>query len=258
VAAVLCASYDRPIWAGAVLGAAIANKEWALLAVGPVLVALPHRRLLSLTCAATVAVAIMSPFVIGGKLSLSHGLQGLPAATTGVIFTPWQVWWFFGSPWQGPYGGRVAPGWIPGLAHPLIVGITIPLTLLYVHQLRRRRGGTPDGLLLLAFLLLLRCMLDPWDFSYYATPFLIALTAWETLRFKRIPVVAVIASFVAWILYVKIPQHFSLDRQALSFLLVSCAATAAMALSLYAPGVRQLLAGPRGQRSNVEPPLEAG
>ena len=41
VAAVLLAARDRPLWAGLLLGLAIANKQWALLAVGPVLLALP-------------------------------------------------------------------------------------------------------------------------------------------------------------------------------------------------------------------------
>ena len=39
VAAVPLAARDRPVWAGVVLGLAIANKEWALLAAGPVLLA---------------------------------------------------------------------------------------------------------------------------------------------------------------------------------------------------------------------------
>ena len=46
VAAVLLAARERPLWAGLALGLAIANKEWALLAVGPVLLALPSRRAL--------------------------------------------------------------------------------------------------------------------------------------------------------------------------------------------------------------------
>jgi len=43
-AAVLCALNDRPTWAAVLLGLAIPNKEWAVLAVGPVLVALPRAR----------------------------------------------------------------------------------------------------------------------------------------------------------------------------------------------------------------------
>lgn len=41
VAAVLLAARGRAVWAGALLGLAIANKEWAVLAVGPALLALP-------------------------------------------------------------------------------------------------------------------------------------------------------------------------------------------------------------------------
>ena len=43
VFAVLLADRERPVLAGLALGVAIANKEWALLAIGPVLIALPRR-----------------------------------------------------------------------------------------------------------------------------------------------------------------------------------------------------------------------
>jgi hypothetical protein len=264
VAAVLCAIHDRPIWAGVLLGLAIANKEWALLAVGPVLVALPRRRLRSLSWAAAVAGAIIIPFVIAGAINVSHGLQGITGVNTGPVFTQWQVWWFFGPIQAGPgffIGSRSAPGWIAGLAHPLIVGISVPLTLLYVHRLRRHRAAVADALLLLALLLLLRCVLDPWDQSYYSIPFLIALLTWEALRFKRLPVLALTATVLAWILYVEVPDpslHLSLNRQALVFLLVSLAASAALAWRLYAPGLRDRLVRRPAQRVNVEPPLEPG
>jgi hypothetical protein len=246
------------------LGLAIANKEWALLAVGPVLVALPRGRRLSLAWAAAVAGAIIIPFVIAGAVNVNHGLQGLAGSNTGPIFTQWQVWWFFGPIHPEPgvlIGSRSAPGWISGLAHPLIVGISIPLTLLYVQRLRRHRAAAADALLLLAFLLLLRCVLDPWDQSYYAIPFLIALITWEALRFRRLPVLALTATLLAWILYVKVPGpslHLSLDGQALVFLLVSVAAAAAIACGLYAPGVRERLVRRPARRVNVEPPLEPG
>ena len=74
------------------------------------------------------------------------------------------------------------PGWIGSIAHPLIVAVMAPLTLLYV-ALRRHRRWRPqrDALLLLALLMLLRCVLDPWDSAYYPLPFLFALVAWEGL-----------------------------------------------------------------------------
>jgi hypothetical protein len=260
VAAVLCAIHDRPVWAGVLLGLAIANKEWALLAVGPVLVALPRKRLLALGWAGAVAGAIIAPFLIAGAVNLHEGLRGVPGAETGGAFTPWQVWWFFGTPAPGLM--RSPPAWIGGLTHPLIVGISIPLTLLYVLRPRGRRPAAADALLLLAFLLLLRCMLDPWDISYYSLPFLLALVAWEVLRFRRLPVIAVTATFFAWVLYVKSSDPswhlWPPDRQSLSFLLISLPAAAALAYAVYAPGVRERLVRRAARPVNIEQPLEQG
>jgi uncharacterized membrane protein len=195
VAAVLCAIGDRPIWAGVLLGLAIPNEEWAVLAVGPVLVALPRRRLLSMIFAAAVAGAILTPFLDSGAIDTHHGLQGVAAVNTGPIFNPQQVWWFFGRPLRAV--SRLPPGWIVGLAHPLIAGLSIPLTLIYFLRLRRHPSAAPDALLLLAFLLLMRCMLDPWDISYYSIAFLLPVVAWEALRYGRFPVLGVTASLLA-------------------------------------------------------------
>ncbi|HTD58017.1 MAG TPA: glycosyltransferase 87 family protein, partial [Solirubrobacteraceae bacterium] len=62
VAAVLLASRDRPLLAAVLLGLAIANKEWALLAIGPVLLALPKkRRLPCLALAGLLATTVLLP-----------------------------------------------------------------------------------------------------------------------------------------------------------------------------------------------------
>ncbi len=64
-------------------------------------------------------------------------------------------------------GFRTAPGWVGRASHPLIVALSLPLAGLFWW---RRRGEAPpatDALGLLALLLLLRCMLDTWDVSYY-------------------------------------------------------------------------------------------
>jgi hypothetical protein len=58
VAAVLFASEDRSLLAGVLLGLAIANKPWALLALGPVLLALSaHRRAVCLGAVLVIATA---------------------------------------------------------------------------------------------------------------------------------------------------------------------------------------------------------
>src|SRR5579862_15193 len=262
VAAVLCAIHDRPIWAGVLLGLAIANKEWALLGVGPVLVALRGGRVRSLAAAAAVASLLTAPFLIAGTVSLDHGFGGLPGATTDWVFTRWQWWWFFGTPAPGlTVSGRLPPSWIHQLAHPLIIGVSIPLTLMYVQRARRRPSAPGDTLLLLALLLLLRCVLDPWDYSYYSLPFLFAVLAWDALRPRRLPVLALTASFVTWFVYTRVPApslQLSPNRQALIFIFVSVLAAAALACGLYAPGFGERLRQRAPRRARVGAPLEPG
>jgi hypothetical protein len=257
VAAVLAATRDRPIWAGVLLGLAVANKDWALLAAGPVVIALPDRRSRALLTAAAVAGAVLAPFVLAGSSGFVGQTQG-SATQTGALFNPWQVWWFLGShahPVLNPSGTvrvgyRVPPGWIETVAHPLIVAIMVPLTLLCVY-LRRRRGSRPkhEALLLLMLVLLLRFILDPWDISYYALPFLMALLVWETLAHARLPVLALLGSFAAWFaLEDGATLNLSPDIQALIFLVCALAATVAVAAALYVPGLsrRVALSGRRG------------
>jgi hypothetical protein len=290
VAAVLLAGRGRPLWAGLLLGAAIANKEWALLAVGPVILALPARRMLCLTVAAGVAAMVLAPLALvqsGGFLTAS----GSTAAPSSAIFQPWQLWWFLGH--HGPVvrgifghlkpGYRTAPPWVGALSHPLIVALALPLTalawwrqtgarrtasapgkLLKSAQRGRQTGawredetaawredetaaaplGEPahagdacvrDALLLLALLMLLRCLLDTWDTSYYMLPFLLALTAWESLGERGLPALALASTAIAWVGFIWLPDHHvSPDAQSALFLVWTLPLTAALAWRLYA------------------------
>ncbi len=121
VAAVLLAGRDRPLWAGVVLGLAFANKEWALLAAGPVLLALPaKRRLPCLASAGAVAAAVLVS--ARARLARAGSSPALvwPPRPPAVIFQPWQVWWFLGH--HGPLvhglfgtpkpGYRTGPAWV--------------------------------------------------------------------------------------------------------------------------------------------------
>jgi hypothetical protein len=256
IAAVLCALTDRPIWAAILVGLAIANKQWAVLAVGPVLVALPGGRLRALLITGAVSAAVVAPlFLVGsGVFATQATAVGLD---TGATFQPWQIWWFFGSHasvakdmTNGIAAGyRSAPGWVAALGHPLVIAIMPPLTALYA-RLRRdrvRRGGPApvDALLLLALLLGLRCVLDPWDISYYSLPFLLALLTWEGLSFQRPPVMSLVASLLAWFIFrgtSSAALNLSADAQALVFAVVSIPSIMALAVPLYAPGVGRLLA----------------
>lgn len=298
VAAVILAGRGRgrALWAGLLLGAAIANKEWALLAVGPVILALPRGRgrVLCMLAAGGVATAVLAPLALvqsGGFLAVS----GSTAAPSSSIFQPWQVWWFLGH--HGPVVrgtfGRVKPGfrtgppWVGPLSHPLILALTLPLTALLwwrrppvrtwgaasgeprvgggtrsgadmrTHADTGNVAGTRNGadrrtreaLLLLALLMLLRCMLDTWDTSYYLLPFLLALTAWEALGERGLPAAALASTVVAWIGFVWLPLHASPDAQAAFFLAWTLPLAAALAWRLYAPR-RRVAITPR-ERGNV-------
>lgn len=240
VAAVLAALGGRAEAAGLLLGLAVANKQWALIAGGPVLVALPDRRLRALIWAMVTAAVLLGPFALAG------GAAGQTVGqASGSTFQRWQLWWFFGSPGHpipgqhvAAIGYRSAPPWLSPIAHPLIVALTVPLTVAYVWVRRHRSGHRLDPLLLLALLLLLRCALDPWDISYYPVPFVLALTIWESLRYSRPPVLAAISSAAVWFSMqgtVNPALGLSTDAQALIFISFVLVGTALLSLAVFRP-----------------------
>jgi hypothetical protein len=247
--AVLAALRGRPTWAGVLLGLAVANKAWALLAVGPVLLALPERRLWALTIAWGIALVFVVPVLLAAPPT---GQPGVHAAQTGVIFQPWQVWWFFGSAGEVIRGGdglikegyRAAPGWVSPIAHPLIVLVAVPLSLLAW----RRRS---DPLLLLALLFVLRCVLDPWNTAYYALPAIVALVTWEATRTQKPPVFALVLTLATWGTWEWLVPAASADVQALVYLGWSLPFAGLLAWRLYAPALPAMPALSRGGRASV-------
>jgi hypothetical protein len=239
IAAVLVASRGHNVWAGVLLGLAIANKEWAIVAIGPVLLALPGARLRTLAVAGGVVALVLAPLLLAGG-----GFSSQLSATASVnsaspIFQPWQVWWFLGAHGHAVHGlfGTTKPGyragvgWAIELSHPLIILIGAPLTVLAARMPRRPLAP----LLLLALLLLLRAELDVWDTVYYALPFVLALGAWEALAHDQPPVGALLATVATWIVFVWSPGHLSPDLQSLLFLALALPATCGLGLALYLP-----------------------
>jgi hypothetical protein len=240
VAAVLLALRGRTLWSGIVLGLAVANQEWALVALGPVLLALPRGRVRAALCAAGAAALVLAPLAIGGRFL---GQVHSAASPDGSIFTPWQLWWFVGphrhvTPPGQPWNTRFDPAWLSQLAHPLIIIVALSLALT-CFWLRRADVPRPshEPLLLLALVLLVRCALDPWDNWYYPLPYLLALLSWEALAIERPPASALVASFGGWFVFQwAVPgRGFSPDVQSLLFLAWSLPALGGMALGLYAP-----------------------
>jgi hypothetical protein len=235
VSAVLCAQHERAAWSGVLVGLAIVNKEWGILAAGPVLVALPHGRGRALAAMTATAGALLAPFVLvraGGFVGQSEGV----ALHSDAIFGPLQLWWFFGAAIQG--GGRIGPSWLGGLGHTLAIALMVPLTLAAARFATPRPAARREGaMLLLALLLLLRCALDPWDVVYYPVPFLVTLIAWEAITFTRPPFIALAACLVTWFVFqgATVPFVHGQDAISVLFITVTLPAIGAIAWRLFAP-----------------------
>ena len=234
VAAVLAAGARRPVLAGLLLGVAGANKPWAVLAVVPVLVALGDRRERALALAACAAAGglLLAPFVVAGSGAVSE--TSAVAFGPSLIFQPWQVWWFFGDH-SGvvmgltgeKVGYRTPPEWIGSVSRAVVVAVPVAVSIVVA----RRWHGRPwhDALALLAFALLVRCLLDPWNIVYYQLPFLLALVAWEVHARRRPPVLALGATLLAWLTLGGAP--LSPDVQAATFLAWTLPLAAALCLA---------------------------
>src|ERR1700691_6071536 len=97
VAAVLLAVRGHSLWAGVLLGLAIANKEWALIAVGPVLLALPAAgigaprwkpAIVCLASAGAVTALVLAPLVLVSPGGFAAGARRTAAAAEALVQAP--------------------------------------------------------------------------------------------------------------------------------------------------------------------------
>jgi hypothetical protein len=258
VGAVVLASRGRSVWAGVLLGLAIANKEWALVAAGPVLLALPRQQRLSigpvsiaravvhcLTSACLVSAAILAPLLLASSGGFVASARGA-AVPLGKLFQPWQMWWFLGShaaPVHASFGKslpgyRTGPAWAEAISHPLIVAVGLGLAL--AVWLQHRRGGSDvserSAMLLLALVLLLRCMLDTWNTGYYMLPFTIALLTWEVRGPRPLPILVLASTVPPWFVLEELSGRglVSPDVQAALFMIWTVPLAAWLGVQLFA------------------------
>jgi Glycosyltransferase family 87 len=197
VGAVLTALGGRAILAGVLLGAAIASKQWAVLAVLPCVLAAPRDHIRLLVAAAATGAAAILPVMLADPGAYATAQQSI--GSSAQWFRPRQLWWPLGAPAPAgaPAGTAVTPDWLAPIAKPLIVALAVPLSALWL----RRRRARADALLLLALLMLGRCVLDPWNMVYYHLPLVIALLAWEVVSGRRIPTLALATSAAVWLTF---------------------------------------------------------
>ena len=184
VAAVLAADRDRPLLAGLLLGAAVINKPWGVLAVGPVLLCAPAqlRRIVG------PAAAIVGCWLAAGALvAPGRMLAALHGAETSIVAHPQDLWWPL-SHMDGLYS--VPPALLS--AHARQLAVALALASAVALALRALRSSAPLGvrqcLALLAFGFALRCLLEPSSHDYYQLPLLIALAIWEVYARRAVTI----------------------------------------------------------------------
>jgi hypothetical protein len=217
IGAVVAAARGRRAWASVLIGVAVVNKPWALLAVPVVLVTMPgvDRRLL------TGAGALTSLAVIG--------LIAFPpsALAIGKIFNPPQLLWWFGS-----------HSWLAQQSRPMIVAVTVACAGVWwarQQPVGRSIDGVPDALLLLALVMLLRAAFDPWNNLYYHLPFLFALMAYE-VRSGRMPLFTSVYTFVLLaVVPVRGVPHMGVDLRAAVYAGIIVPVVAWLGLRAFAP-----------------------
>lgn len=204
VGSIASAAEGRRTRAAVLLGLAVASKQWAVIAVLPVLMALPGGRLRAGAVAAGVAAALMLPGIVAAPDSFLGVHE--KAADTGRVVTPWSVWYPAASSVTETYevdGRRLvadleeAPPLTGSLSHPLIVLLAFALPA----ALALRRGGLgisgSEAMALFALLALLRCALDPVDNLYYHEPLLLALVGWDAFSTRWAPLRSLVGVAVA-------------------------------------------------------------
>ncbi len=248
--ALLAALSGRPVWSGLALGAAVAAKPWAVLAILPALLAAGDgRRRLLLTAGATVLAAEL-PFLLASPAGADGAVTTLSAAPGS--FHPTQLFWplreVIVDPVTGATGHR-GPQAVHRLSHGGIVLLAVPLAALFAARLRRGRVGRTDALALLALLLLLRGLLDPWNSIYYVLPAILALVSWEALSRPGLPVGAMAIAALTWITFVPGPDHLGPDGLAALYLAWALPATALLA--------RWAFAGAGAPAAGAQPTISA-
>lgn len=209
VGAVVAACEKRTVSAAVLLGLAVATKQWAVIAIFPVLMALPARRVWTAAVAAAIAAVLYLPYVIAdlGAVTTTNG-----AVAGGTqISSIWSLWYAASElsvrhlAHLGPHTVHAVPAPIEPFTHLLIIGLVVALPL----GLWAWRGRWPvlragEAVALFALPALLRCTLDPNDNLYYHLAFLIALIAWDAvapaskLPLRTLAGVAVALLFWRW------------------------------------------------------------
>ncbi len=191
-ASVIAASRDRAGWAAVMLGLAVGCKPWGLIAVAPVLIALPGRRVFAAVLAGAIAIVLAGAAPLADPAAFARALHG--EGHTNLV-NPLSLWWPFSSSFHLPTGqladARMLPlGLSRAQASVLALMLVAPLAIAGCAR-GVRRGESFDPLALLTLFALLRCACDSTHLAYYYFALLVPLATWEAVSLERLPLMAV-------------------------------------------------------------------
>ena len=260
VGAVAVASQGHNRRATLLLGLALATKQWAVIAVLPVLMALPAGRLRAGLGAAGIAIALTVPFFLANPDGFFVTHRSLVFETQYVLH--WSAWYpvthptqFYDPSVDTTVSARLASPFVARVAHPAIVLIALLLPLALARRRRSFQLTGADAMALLALLALLRCALDPVNTLYYHEPFLLALVGWDAFATRGLPVRALGAAAAfdllsRWLLTSDVHLFNAL------YLWLATLAALAIALQLFRRTDQQSVPGElSGGRAIAHPPL---
>jgi hypothetical protein len=203
---VLLAIRGHTVSAAVALGLAIATKQWALVAIAPVLVAMPRHRLRVAAIGAALLALVVGPVALADPQAFADSLKSIASVESWVSAT--NVWWPLAHThhfrvFDGVAYAQVIKYTLPSslnlIPHALIVLVGLPIGALIAA--RRRPVTLDQALSMLTLLMLLRCALDPWDNAYYQVAPLVALYARDALCARGLPLASVFATLATAITF---------------------------------------------------------
>lgn len=201
VASVVFAMRGHTGWSAVALGLSIGTKEWAVIAVVPVMFAVPGRRLRVGVVAAVLVVILVGLPWLADPAAVGRAMDAQRTNFLGPLHPLWP----FGVPVRLLSGGyldtaRVIPWGISrtGVA-ALVLAVAALLGGAWYASIRRRRMSV-SPLCVLALLAALRCICDTAGQEYYWLAPLIAVAGWEAVE-ARLPVASLGVISAVWVLY---------------------------------------------------------
>jgi hypothetical protein len=248
VGAVVAAAQERTVLTIWLLGLALATKQWAVIAVLPVVVTLGTHRVRTIAASAAIAAALTLPAIIGSPTAFLANQLAL--AHEHFLEPSGQSWFYELAPrvtLHLPHGlihrGPRLPAPVVGLLHPLIIGLAVAVAAILARRMRSRRRDLDLVFAAVGLVFLLRCTVDTETMAYFHAPLFAGLVAWDAMRGERLPLRGLAAAVVGYVVFDRLDGSVvGVDVSAYAYL----ATTVGLAIALAAA----LLITPRAGRAS--------